>query len=114
MSDKPITIDDLLFVGFNRRIAALNKHTGELIWTWKCPDGSGFVTLLVDNDTLFASVQGYTYALDPATGRPIWSNPLKGMGVGTATLATTTASSLQALLGAATEAMQQNASAAAS
>ncbi|QDT54433.1 PQQ enzyme repeat protein [Caulifigura coniformis] len=78
------TVDpaDLVFVGFNRRVCALHRDTGELVWSWKSPQGAGFVVLLYDTDRLIASVQGYTYCLDPATGSQIWSNPLKGFGLG--------------------------------
>lgn len=107
MSDSPLTIDDLLFVGFNRRVVALSKKSGETIWQWKAPHGTGFVTLLVEDDTLFASVQGYTYALDPANGEQVWYNPLKGLGTGATMLATTRSSSQQALLAAAVAAQQQ-------
>jgi outer membrane protein assembly factor BamB len=78
---------DLVFVGFNKRVCALHRDTGELVWSWKSPEGSGYVVLLYDSDRLIASVQGYTYCLDPATGEQMWSNPLKGMGIGVPCLA---------------------------
>lgn len=78
---------NLVFVGFNSRVAALDRETGEMMWSWKCPKGTGIAALLVDGDRLIVSVQGYTYCLDPATGGEMWSNPLKGMGLGTACLA---------------------------
>ena len=78
---------DLVFVGFNRQVCALHRETGELMWSWKAPEGSGFVVLLYDTDRLIASVQGYTYCLDPATGTQMWSNPLKGFGLGVPCLA---------------------------
>ena len=30
-------VDEILFVGFNRRIAALDLRNGELVWEWKAP-----------------------------------------------------------------------------
>jgi outer membrane protein assembly factor BamB len=83
----PVNPADLVFVGFNKRVCALNRDTGELAWSWKAPEGSGYVVLLYDSDRLIASVQGYTYCLDPATGEQMWSNPLKGMGLGVPCLA---------------------------
>lgn len=74
--------DSLIFVGFNSRVVALDRCTGELVWDWKSPKGSGFVAVLLDVDRLIVSVQGYTYCLDPSTGDELWSNPLSGMGVG--------------------------------
>lgn len=84
---------DLLFVGFNRRIAALQRSDGELVWQWKAPRGTGYVALLLDGGTLFASVDGYTYALDPVTGDLLWTNTLSGLGTGVPCLATTTGTS---------------------
>lgn len=82
-----LSLMDLVFAGFNRRVVALHRDTGEIIWQWKSPQGSGFPALLLDGDRLIVSVQGYMYCLDPVTGEEMWSNPLKGMGMGTACLA---------------------------
>ena len=114
MTDNTLTIDDLLFVGFNRRVVALDKRTGELIWKWKAPNGTGFVSLLYEDERLFVSVQGYMYCLDPTNGNELWHNPLKGTGTGAASLATTTAFSNYALLGEASQAQQRASAAGAS
>ncbi len=74
-------------MGFNSRLVALDRESGELVWTWKAPHGSGIPALLLDGDRLIVSLQGYTYCLDPTTGEQIWYNPLKGMGLGTPCLA---------------------------
>jgi len=90
------SVADLVFVGFNSSVIALDRYTGEMVWTWKSPKGTGFVALLLDGDRLIASAQGYMYCLDPMFGQEVWSNPLEGMGVGTPCLASingTTASS---------------------
>ncbi len=107
-----MTIDDLLFVGFNRRIAALDKETGELVWQWKSPHGNGFVTLLVENERVYTSVDGYTYCLDAATGAQLWYNELSGFGTGVACLATTSISPTAAHLGAAAAEASRQAAAA--
>jgi outer membrane protein assembly factor BamB len=94
-------ISRLVFVGFNSRIAALDRDTGEVVWTWKSTKGSGFVSVLLDGDRLMVSVQGYTYCLDPLTGNQLWHNPLKGMGTGVPCLASvrgTTSPALYAML----------------
>jgi len=80
--------DDLLYVGFNSRVAALRRQDGKLIWEWKSPRGSGYAAVLLDRDKLFVSVHGYTYALDPASGRQLWENDLPGLGTGIPCLAT--------------------------
>jgi outer membrane protein assembly factor BamB len=79
---------DVLFVGFNRYVAALDRKTGIVLWKWKAPRGSGFVALLPDGDRLFVSVHGYTYSLDARTGEPLWENEMKGFGMGIPSLAT--------------------------
>lgn len=80
-------LDSLVYVGFNSKIAAVDRDGGDVVWTWKSPKGSGIVALLVDGDRLIASVQGYTYCLDPLTGQQLWNNPLSGMGIGLPCLA---------------------------
>jgi outer membrane protein assembly factor BamB len=84
-----IDIRSLVFVGFNANVAALHTPSGRTEWTWRAPKYSrGFVTLLLLNDKqLIASVDGYTYCLDPATGHLRWSNDLPGLGTGVASLA---------------------------
>ena len=94
-------VDSLVFVGFNSRIAALDRVTGEVVWKWKSSQGTGIPALLLDGDRLIVSVQGYTHCLDPASGDELWNNPLKGMGVGTPCLASArgnTTSQLYAVL----------------
>ncbi len=82
-------IQDLIFVGLNARIAALDRSGGEIVWEWQSPKPrSGYVTILVDRDLLVAGVNGYTYGLDPKTGDQIWFNKLKGYGVGVTSIAT--------------------------
>ena len=81
------TLMDLVYVGFNRRVVALDRYNGDVVWDWKSPAGTGFPAILVDGDRLVVSVQGYMYCLDPVTGEVLWSNPLKGLGVGTACIA---------------------------
>ena len=77
----------LLYVGFNRRVIALSRETGAIIWKWKAPKGSGFPAILVQVPDLYVSVAGYTYCLDASSGQQKWFNPLSGMGMGVPTLA---------------------------
>ena len=81
------TLADLVFVGLNRRVIALDRYTGAVAWAWRAPRGAGFVSLLLDGDRLIATVAGYTFCLDPLFGQVVWENPLKGYGTGLSSLA---------------------------
>ena len=85
---------NLIFVGFNSRVVAMRRDTGQIVWKWKSPKGySSFVAVMLDGDLLIVSVQGYMYGLDPETGSTIWSNPLSGLGYGTPCIASMRANS---------------------
>ena len=112
MSKQERAIANLVFVGLNRRVLALDRYTGEIVWEWKAPKGSGFVSLLLDGDRLMAAVTGYVFCLDPLYGQLVWENLLKGYGTGLATMASVHGSSGGAAA-AAVIAQQQAAAAAA-
>ena len=78
---------DLIFTGFNRRVAALDRTSGEIVWQWKAPHGSSYVTLLLDKNVLVVSVDGYMYGLEALTGVELWYNSMEGFGTGVASLA---------------------------
>jgi outer membrane protein assembly factor BamB len=85
-----LTIRDLIFVGFNSRIAAMDANSGDIIWNWRAPKpaSGGYVTLLLlDENRLIASVNGYTYCLDPTNGEQLWYNELAGFGTGAVSIA---------------------------
>lgn len=86
-----MNLSDLVFTGFNRRVAALNKRTGEIIWQWTASSGGSYagsyVTLLLDGDLLVVAVNGYMYGLDARTGVQRWYNEMTGFGVGVTSLA---------------------------
>jgi outer membrane protein assembly factor BamB len=107
-------LDQLVFVGFNSRVAALDRDTGEVVWQWRAPKprSGGYVTLLLDGDRLIVSVNGYLYCLDPFTGDLFWYNEMKGFGTGVASLVTVRGSSTHELLAQAAAVAQQQAAAA--
>lgn len=80
-------LSDLVFTGFNKRVAALHRKTGEIVWEWKASHGSSYVTLLLDKDILIVSVFGYMYGLEALTGTQLWYNSMPGYGMGVASLA---------------------------
>jgi outer membrane protein assembly factor BamB len=79
-----MTIDQLIFVGLNGYALALDRDSGEIVWS-NNEMKSGYVTLLLDGDRLIVSTNGYMYCLDPLTGAIKWHNPLKGYGSGAPT-----------------------------
>ena len=82
-------LQDLLFVGFNGQVVALEQRSGELVWEWKCPKPSAqMVALLVQGERIYASSAGFTYCLDALNGEQLWDNPLTGLGTGVPCLAT--------------------------
>ena len=91
---KLFELSELVFVGFNSRVAALDRNSGHLVWEWKASAGSGFVALLLDGEQLIVSVNGYTYALDALTGEERWWNEMKGFGYGVPCLASINGSSV--------------------
>jgi outer membrane protein assembly factor BamB len=106
-----MTIDQLIFVGFNGKAVALNRDTGEIVWTNKQMK-SGNVTFLLDEDRLIVSTNGYIYCLNPLTGEILWHNPMKGYGWGIASLASVRGSSIQVVVQQAAQAEQSEGSAA--
>ena len=86
-TDTERTIGDLLFVALNSKVIALDRYDGTIVWQWKSPKAGSFVSLLVDGDRLIAAANGYVFCLDPLFGLEVWSNPLKGFGVGITSLA---------------------------
>src|SRR5215831_564125 len=79
-----MAIDRLIFVGLNGYALALDRDTGQIVWS-NDQMKSGFVTLLLDGDRLIVSTNGYMYCLDPLTGQIMWHNRMSGYGSGTPT-----------------------------
>jgi outer membrane protein assembly factor BamB len=103
-------IREIVYVGFNSRVVALDQATGNIVWQWKSPKGtSTYVAVLLDGLRLIASVQGYTYCLDALTGELLWNNPLKGFGVGLPSLTSVASSSGNASAAAAAAVAAQQA-----
>jgi outer membrane protein assembly factor BamB len=98
-----MTIDQMVFVGLNGYAVALDRDTGEIVWS-NNEMNSGYVTLLLDGDRLIVSTNGYIYCLDPLTGEVLWHNPLRGYGAGAPT-------SLLSVRGQSSQAVVQHAAA---
>jgi outer membrane protein assembly factor BamB len=107
--DRPLPrIDQLIFIGLNGWVVAVDRDSGEVVW--KCSElKSGYTTLLLDGDRLIASTNGYIFCLDPQTGRVVWSNPLRGYGMGVTSLISIRSRSMEEVVGQAAAASAQQA-----
>src|SRR5437899_9227534 len=83
-----MSINQLVFVGLNGYALALDRDTGEIVWS-NSEMKSGYVTLLLDGDRLIVSTNGYMFCLDPYTGKTMWHNPMVGYGYGPTSIAST-------------------------
>ncbi len=77
---------DLIFIGIKGSVLALNRATGEQVWATHLK-GSDFVNVVLQDQTVLASCYGEIFCLDALTGNGRWHNPLKGFGLGLATIA---------------------------
>ncbi len=93
----PRTVNQLIFVGLRGQAAALDRETGEIVWSKKDMH-SGYVSLMLDGDRLIVSTNGYMYCLDPLTGHMFWHNPLSGYGVGPTSITSVRGQSSQTLI----------------
>ena len=81
-----MNISGLVFTGFNKRVAALERNSGNIVWQWKASKGYSYVSLLLDGGVLVVSVDGYMYGLNPLTGEELWYNKMEGFGSGVTSL----------------------------
>jgi putative pyrroloquinoline-quinone binding quinoprotein len=80
---------ELVFIGIKGSVVALNRATGEQVWATRLK-GLNFVNVVLQGEVVLASCDGEIFCLDPLTGTARWHNPLKGFGMGLATIATET------------------------
>src|SRR4051812_29463412 len=78
---------NLLFIGVKGSALALDRATGEIVWTTPLA-GTDFVYVTLADGALYASARGEMFCLDPATGTIRWRNALKGYGWGIVSIAT--------------------------
>ncbi|HLP01844.1 MAG TPA: PQQ-binding-like beta-propeller repeat protein [Opitutaceae bacterium] len=96
---------EILYLGTNAHVVAVDKATGSTLWRTKLKGGfignTGFVTLLVQDDRVFAHAGGELFCLDQKTGAVLWNNGLEGLGYELASLASVGAMSAPPPLAAA-------------
>jgi outer membrane protein assembly factor BamB len=102
----------LVFIGIKDTVVALDERTGDEIWRNNVRAG-GFVYVMWDGKSVYATSAGEVWRLDPETGNIIWHNELKGLGRGLASIATTRAAGSPSGIQLPAVAVQQAAQAAA-
>ena len=70
-----------LFVGIKGRVIAVDRGSGETLWSTHLKGGQ-FVTVAVEDGAVYAATYGRLYCLDPGSGYIRWTNELPGMGYG--------------------------------
>ncbi len=77
---------NLVYIGIKGCVLALDRATGEQIWSTALRGGE-FVNVILSDNELYGATKGELYCLDPATGHIRWHNPLKGLGWGLVSIA---------------------------
>lgn len=84
-----------LIIGTNGFVSAINTTNGEELWRTKLREGilggsRGWdVSVLVENNIIYAGCCGRIYALNTGNGSILWSNELGGLGFNEVSLAKT-------------------------
>ncbi len=103
---------DLIFVGIKGSVVAISRTTGQQAWATRLKGGD-FVNVSLEETRIYATNQGEIFCLDPQSGELLWHNPLKGYGLGLATIAIPGTSSPQAAVLAEQQRREQQSNAAA-
>ena len=78
---------DILLLGMKKKVAAIERTTGRILWEQKLSGPQGdFVTLLCANGYIYAACGGHLHCLALETGQLLWTNKLPGYGYGLASL----------------------------
>ena len=77
---------DILIIGCNGYVSAIETETGKELWRTKLREGffggskGSDVSVLFENNKVFAGCSGRLYALDASDGHILWANDLEGLG----------------------------------
>jgi outer membrane protein assembly factor BamB len=85
---RAIPANEVIILAMNRQVAAVNKSDGRIVWSTELLGGvgSGFITLAIEGERIFAGCAGHLHCLDLGTGRILWTNELPGYGYALASL----------------------------
>ena len=72
-----VLTDDLIYVPYRLRdVVALNPETYQEVWRFETEGGVWATPLLIDGILYITSINHKLFAVDAATGEPIWSEPV--------------------------------------
>jgi outer membrane protein assembly factor BamB len=77
-SSSVLLLDGKVIVGSDSAVYGLDAKTGETLWTnnkFQGKESSGVVCRLGDKTAVLYAASGKMHALDPETGKPLWSVP---------------------------------------
>jgi outer membrane protein assembly factor BamB len=83
---------DLLFIGTNGYVAAVQPADGQELWRTRLGEGLFSATghedvcVLQHEGRVFAGCYGHLFCLEAASGQILWHNELKGLGHNDVTL----------------------------
>jgi outer membrane protein assembly factor BamB len=77
----------MVFIGIKEYVVALDEKTGDEVW--RTGVRGGYIYVLWDGQSVYATSGGEVWRLDPRNGDIIWHNELKGLGRGIASIAST-------------------------
>jgi outer membrane protein assembly factor BamB len=78
---------DAIYIGIAGAVLALERGTGAELWRASLK-GKDFVNVVLDGDKVLAATKGELFCLDSTSGRILWNNELRGLGLGIVTVAT--------------------------
>jgi len=72
---------DLVLVGSNGYLLAVDPKSGEQLWITSLPRGGyAFVSTLLYDDVLYSASNGRIWSINPDNGEVLWNMSLSGMG----------------------------------
>lgn len=79
----------LVYVGIKGQVVAFNRSTGVEAWRAKLKRSisGSYVHLYRDTQYLFALSGGEIWCMEPATGTVLWHDPMRGLGMDIASVA---------------------------
>ncbi|MCP4106103.1 MAG: PQQ-binding-like beta-propeller repeat protein [Desulfobacteraceae bacterium] len=63
---------DRFFIGVHESVLAIEKQTGQTLWSTSLPGSGKIITVLYNDGMLYAALTGKVFAVEPETGKIRW------------------------------------------